>query len=262
MFLSLAILFGVLGPVDAWVLRRMSRRGMTLTTTTGWIGLAATGALLLAARKPPPFTRCVRLVDQAGGFVVGTSEVLAARGTAATSSDASVWWEPAGGPAGPAERDAVTDAYFHQDRQGNRPDGRREDENATQVLRGRSTLARPPVVDADLHWATGAGGRRLAGTVTNRGPVSLNDVRLAVGGRYVAVATTLAPGGVAGVGGAGTAESSPPEVPDLAPERNTAFDRAASRDGAVVLYARFDEARAATKVDGYLRALLEVPTHP
>jgi hypothetical protein len=193
------------------VLRKLGRQPWTWLTTTGWIILITGGALFIGHvfKSGKLHYGSVRVIDQAGGSLVGETSltgIYAPRTTSyhldAVPADLPA---PDAGPSAPTSPEAVrlpppgwwsvvsteqygshggvaSDVVFHQTDQGNAPEEMLINVWNLRFLREESTRSDRPMIDAALTYgpASPDGRPRLKGVIRNLTGTALTNVHVRV----------------------------------------------------------------------------------
>jgi hypothetical protein len=191
-----------IGPVDAFVLRHVGRRGLTPITIFGWAALLA-GGFVVAMNHftgQPPQISSIELIEQADDRVIGRSVFaglasdhdvkvhLEQKGAAgeAPRSPAGMWELPASAEWN--SRGPRFDTSFLQEIEGSSPATISLRAGVPQTVRGDLALSdNQPFVNAQLRFSAGLeGGGTLHGTIRNLSPFPMSDVRIRIRSRSTA----------------------------------------------------------------------------
>jgi hypothetical protein len=199
--LAMSCLMLVVGPIDWIVLKRLGKQPWTWATTTGWIVLITLGAVYLGHvfKSGDLHYRTMRLVDQADGLIVATTDATAIYSPRSTNytidADPESWCEPMTANAYWSRGGIKIDIDFHQDYRGTTPLPMRVNVWNVRFLLAQQMTAAPPVVEALLHLEHRGAQDFVVGTVTNRAAVPLARVAVECrAGFVVDVSSVIAPG--------------------------------------------------------------------
>jgi hypothetical protein len=194
----------VVGPVDWFVLRKLGRQPWTWLTTTGWILLISGGALFIGHifKSGKLHYGSVRVIDQAGGSIVGETSLTGiyaprttsyhldavpgdlpaqdAGGGALAHAPPRGWWSVVSTEEYASRRGMANDISFHQTDEGNAPEDLYINVWNLRFLREETTGEAPAMIDAALTLRTaGPDGRlHVKGSIRNLTAKPLTNVRV------------------------------------------------------------------------------------
>jgi hypothetical protein len=238
-FLWLIGIGALLGPLDSIVSLRMGFSRRHWTTLLGWLAILV-GATAYGVTSTSPADRQVssfRLIDQADGKVVATTDLLALRSNRAETLPLQLnraeWWEPANQSAANFPPNRFLEFNCQEDQSGCRPEQISLHPGDPQSLRGQTISASPPILTVALKIQNSA----AVGTLTNLSDSPIQNIQIAAAPGNGSINGTLAPGATIQVNCPLTEspvalEGLPSDALDITPDRT---DRIAAliRSGAV-----------------------------
>jgi hypothetical protein len=195
----LILMMIIVGPVDWIVLKRLGLQPWTWVTTSGWIALVTFLAIMLGSlfKSGDLYFRTATVVDESNDARVAclTLAGIYSPRTADYSfeTDPHGWWAPAADMNGWMGGGGLrVEVPFHQDFRGNRPTPMLINVWNSRMLQGESLSTAPALIEARLSRQSSDGA--VAGTITNRSPMALKNLRVRTRGTLTAALENLAPG--------------------------------------------------------------------
>jgi hypothetical protein len=186
----------IVGPVDWFVLKWLGRQPWTWVTTTGWIGVVTFGAIYAGhlVKSGDLVFRTVTLLDESGGSRVASFDVAGIYSPQTRryplAVDPESWWWPASDSAFYGATALQFEIPCHQDYRGNRPEDLLINVWNLRLLQSQTYQSAAPLIEAKL----ALDGQRIKGTITNRGPVAVEKLRVRTRGGVALLNQTIEPG--------------------------------------------------------------------
>lgn len=196
----LAMMF-IVGPVDWFVLKWTGKQPWTWVTITGWIGVITLGSIYIGHvfKSGDVHFRTASVLDEAGGARVAALDLAGIYSPQTTEYDLEMtpysWWRTAAvtNPYG-GGGNMLSEIVCHQDYRGNRPLPMLINVWNVRFLEGQQIADEPAVVQAQLARGARGSGRTIAGTITNRAAVSMNNILVRTRDGVIKLDGVLEPG--------------------------------------------------------------------
>ncbi len=195
----------IVGPVDWFVLRATGKQPWTWVTITGWIGLITFSSIYLGHifKSGEVYYRSASLVDEAGGTRVASIDLAGIYSPQTTryalNMNDESWWRPAGSVNMYGGGNMRTEIDCHQDFRGNRLLPLLINVWNVRFLEGAEFSPAGPMLQASL---SKRGDHIVGGSITNRAPFKLTNIRLRTHDGILNVPGEIEPGATLEVGGA------------------------------------------------------------
>jgi hypothetical protein len=238
----------LLGPLDSIVSMRLGFPPRNWTTILGWLAILA-GATALGISATRPADRQVsafRLIDQADGKVVATTDLLALRSSHAETLSLTLnpaeWWEPANQSAANFPPNRFLELNCQEDQTGCRPDQITLQPGDPQSLRGQTISASSPILDINLHVQ----GATAVGKITNLSDSTVQDIQISTSIGNGSIDGSLPPGATINVNCPLTnspiaMDGLPADATDLTPDRTDRIGALVQSGAAVCVYAEMPD---------------------
>ncbi len=214
----------------------------------------ATGYGVTSLQSPELEVSSIRLIDQADGKTVATTDLLAVRSTHGQTLpvqlDPAEWWEPANQSAANFSANRFLEFDCQEDQSGCRPVQLKLRAGDPQSLRGQTMSTSPPVFDVSLKLQDGS----AVGTLTNLSNSTIENIQIAGAAGVGEIDGSLRSGATIVVncplkGSAINLEGLSPDALDITPDRTDRISALIADGSVLCVYGQLPEAPAPHTID-------------